>query len=250
MQATAHNSVLVLIPMHQSTLKTHELFSLTYSLDKLQSRSSCFIIPKALDISWLHSQFPHTGFIRFDNQYFNSVEDYSRLLVSRHFYEMFLEYEFILILQTDAIIFRDELDHWCGMHFDYIGAPWFDGYEFSVNVDQFGGNKGRNVRMHVGNGGLSLRRVKKCVSLIKEFPNANSAFIQTGSNEDFFFGLLGGVSKDFILPNEITASLFSMEHRPDYYYDVNGNNLPMGAHGWDKIQKEFWLKHFPSLKRP
>lgn len=242
------SNTLIVIPIHKTELTNNELFSIQHSLSTLSNWPSCFIVPESLPISGLHTHFRQTSVVRFPDSYFKSTEDYSRLLIQEHFYKKFLSFEFILILQPDAIIFRDELGYWCEQPYDYIGAPWYNGYEFSVNLDQFCGNRGRVVRMHVGNGGLSLRRTQSCINLIKEFPESNQYFHKTGSNEDFFFGLLGALSNNFEIPNEVTASRFSMEHQPEYYYNINGSQLPMGAHGWSSLAPEFWLRHLPELR--
>ena len=94
--------------------------------------------------------------------------------------------------------------------------------------------------MHVGNGGLSLRRIKKCLSLLEEFREIVQVFEQTGSSEDLFFSVMGALSGDFVIPNEMTASRFSLELKPSYYFDVNGGKLPMGGHAWWKYEPEFW----------
>ena len=57
--------------------------------------------------------------------YFASREAYSQLCLSEKLYNYFAStHEFMLILQTAAIIFRDELDFSCCQPWDYIGAPW------------------------------------------------------------------------------------------------------------------------------
>ena len=60
-----------------------------------------------------------------DEKYFISKESYSRLLVSKSFYEAFSEYEYILIYQPDCLVFSDQLLEWCKKGNDYIGAPWY-----------------------------------------------------------------------------------------------------------------------------
>jgi hypothetical protein len=70
--------------------------------------------------------------------------------------------------------------------------------------------------------------------------------LQTGSSEDLFFSVMGSLSTKFVLPNEITASLFSMEGRPSFYFQVNGRKLPMGAHAWLKNEPNFWTLHMPT----
>jgi hypothetical protein len=55
------------------------------------------------------------------------------------------------------------------------------------------------------------------------------------------------LSNDFVIPNEITASRFSMELQPSYYYAVNGGHLPMGGHAWWKYEPQFWRPHLPGM---
>jgi len=233
--------VIVLVPIYKREMHELELYSLKVSLSALTGRDIRFIGPKGLDISYYAERFASVPYISFDEASFASIEGYSRLLLSKEFYARFAEYEFMLILQTDAIILRDELDYWCSQPFDYIGAPWPDGFELFVNLGLFQGTYGKRVKVHVGNGGLSLRRINKCISLLAEFDVAISVFDFTGSSEDLFFSVMGALSGDFIIPNEITASRFSLEKKPSYYVTVNGGKFPMGGHAWWTYEPEFWL---------
>lgn len=233
-------NVLVLIPIYKDKLDDIERYSVEYSLSALANREIRFVGPQSLDIAYYASRYKNIPFESFPAPCFESIEEYNRLLLSRHFYERYDGYEFILILQTDAIVLRDELDFWCAQPFDYVGAPWPFGYELFVNLGLFEGSFGRHVRVTVGNGGLSLRRVDKCKKILSEFATAIDIFCKTGSSEDLFFSVMGSLSHDFVVPNEITASRFAMELRPSYYYHVNGGHAPMGGHAWYKTEPEFW----------
>jgi hypothetical protein len=239
--------VAVLIPIYRPGLDPLEKFSLDTSLACLRGRDTAFIGPADLDRSYYLEHYPGIPMIEFEAHYFESIAGYNRLLVSQGFYVRFLRYEFILILQTDAILLRDELDHWCWQPFDYVGAPWPDGHELFINVGRFEGAFGKRLKVHVGNGGLSLRRTRACLALLEEFTVAISVFDKTGSSEDLFFSFMGALSGDFVIPNQITASLFSLELRPAYYIEVNGGRLPMGGHAWWKHDPEFWRPLLPSL---
>jgi hypothetical protein len=114
-------------------------------------------------------------------------------------------------------VLRDELDHWCAKPFDYVGAPWPKLYELLLQTGRFEGGFSKHVRINVGNGGLSLRRISKSIHLLEEFPIELDLFLRTGSSEDLFFSVMGSLSCDFVLPNEVTASLFAMESWPTYY---------------------------------
>ena len=237
--------LVILVPIYRPTLLPLEHYSLTQSLVALAKREVRFIGPEQLDLSYYHEHFPGIPFTGFAAASFDSVQGYSRLLLSQSFYQLFADYEFLLILQTDAIVLRDELDHWCAQVFDYVGAPWPNGYELFVNMGKFGGANGKQVKVPVGNGGLSLRRIHKCIALLAEFDGIVSTFDRTGSSEDLFFSVMGALSENFVMPNEITASLFSVELKPSYYFAVNGGRLPMGTHAWWTYEPEFWLQHLP-----
>lgn len=239
-----HQSI-VLVPIYKPTLNAFEQYSVDHSMNSLCNQKVLFIGPQGLDISYYSKRYPNAHFKNYSPHYFESILGYNHLLLSQSFYTEFLDYEFMLVLQTDAIVLRDELDWWCAQPFDYVGAPWPDGLELFVNLGKFEGNKGRRVRATVGNGGFSLRRIHKCIALIKEFPVAVDHFERSGSSEDLFFTFMAPLASDFIMPNEITASRFSLELNPSFYYAINGNQLPMGGHAWWKYDFDFWRNVLP-----
>lgn len=245
--AAIAGSAAILVPVYRTELMPLEQFSIDYSLSVIKNRECFFVAPVGLDCRYYAERYPQIKFELFPSEYFESVDSYSRLLLNPSFYQRFLRYEFVLILQPDAILIRDDLDFWIRQPFDYVGAPWPDGAELTVWRDRFRDDCRRRVRANVGNGGLSLRRVKKCLGLIHEFPETNAVFAETGTNEDSFFSLLGTLSTDFIVPNEIIASRFSMELKPEFYYAVNGRQFPMGAHAWWTVQPRFWASCIPPL---
>jgi hypothetical protein len=240
--------IIVLVPIYKAALDTLEYFSLKKSLAALRGREVLLVGPEGLDLTFYNSHFPDLPFRAYPAECFASIPGYNRLLMSGDFYRQYLDYEFMLILQTDAVVLKDDLDYWCAQPFDYVGAPWPDGYELFINGGRFGGDCGKHVKVYVGNGGLSLRRISKCISLVEEFEGEIIDFFnRTGSSEDLFFSFIGMVSQDFIIPNEIIASRFALELRPSYYLKVNGGHLPMGGHAWWKYEPDFWRAVLPDM---
>lgn len=240
-------TVVVLVPIYKPQPEPLEIYSMDTSIAALAGREIAFIGPAGMDIAVYERRYPGLGFLAFDPGHFASVPGYNRLLLDPAFYERFAaRHEFMLILQTDAVVLSDDLDHWCAQPFDYIGAPWPVPVELLVSLDRFSGSNGRRIRATVGNGGLSLRRLAKCAGLLYEFPQAIDYFRRSGSSEDLYFSLLGQLSSDFVLPNEITASRFAMELRPSYYFDINGGRNPMGGHAWWKYEPPFWQSRLPA----
>jgi hypothetical protein len=238
-------SVVVLVPVYQAALNALETYSLDLSMAALKGRDIVFIGPEGLDLAWYEARYGALRYRAYAPASFASIPGYNRLLLSEAFYAGFDDYEFMLICQTDALVLRDELDFWCAQPFDYVGAPWPDGYSLFVNAGPFDGAHGKSVRVSVGNGGLSLRRNRKAIALLAEFAIIVQVFDQTGSSEDLFFSVMGSLSNDYLIPNEVTASRFSMELRPSLYYAANGGQLPMGSHAWWKSEPDFWRAHLP-----
>jgi hypothetical protein len=89
-----------------------------------------------------------------------SFEQYNAVLMSQAFYRC-IPTETLLIFQTDTMILEPaQLQEF--LSYDYVGAPWKSG--------------------HVGNGGLSLRKKSKMITVIT---TVNSFHV----NEDVYFSM-------------------------------------------------------------
>jgi hypothetical protein len=238
-------NVVIIVPIYKKAISSREAFALDHSLRILAAYPCIFIAPMGLEVSYYAARY--NGSFRFYSpDHFSSAQGYSRLLVSAEFYQGFPGFEFLLILQPDVFVFRDDLPRWLAYPFDYVGAPWPDGFELRVQAGKFVLSGGKTIKAYVGNGGFSLRRREKCIALIREHPEIASWFVLSGSNEDLFFSIMGSLSSDFILPNQMMASEFSVELKPEDYYKLNGHILPMGVHAWEKYNPDFWRAHMPT----
>lgn len=238
------SAVTVIVPIYKPAPSARETFALDHSLGTLTAYPLVFIAPLGLNVSYYAQRYG--GAFRFyAPDYFASVAGYSRLLLSVAFYEQYITSEYLLILQPDVFVLRDELEQWLKLPFDYLGAPWPQGFEFSLQIGKFAALGGKTVKIFVGNGGFSLRRRSKCAALLREYADIADWFIQTGSSEDLFFSILGSLSTDFILPNQMMASRFAVELEPRHYHLLNNGQLPMAVHAWEKYDPEFWRSHLP-----
>lgn len=102
------------------------------------------------------------------NQFDNvTIRQYNKILKWNNFYKNFINFEFVLIIQTDALIIRKIDDIY--FNYDYIGAPW-------SNIED----------SHGGNGGFSLRKVEKMLETTTN--NIKLSKISgLEPNEDLFF---------------------------------------------------------------
>src|SRR5690606_22253097 len=129
---SSKKTVQILIPIYREVFDDFEQKSLASVSKHLQQFPIAFIAPKSLDISFLNKyplNFKYNVF-RFEDTFFKSIEGYNKLMLQPYFYENFLDFDYILICQTDAYIFKNELNYWLNTNFDYVGAPWLDSKNF------------------------------------------------------------------------------------------------------------------------
>ncbi len=162
----------------------------------------------------------------FSDDFFKSSYTYGTLLTEPSFYQKFQEYEYMLIYQLDAFVFTDQLEYFCSLGYDYIGAPM----PFSQWTDVHG---------RIGNGGFSLRKIAACQEvcsqreIIIKNTDCKRIFLQV---EDKFFGYCGSAPQiKFRVPSVRVALRFAIEFNAAHAWEkLSLKNLPFGCHAWSK----------------
>lgn len=254
--------VVILIPIYRAFFDDFEKNSLKSVNQELKSFPIIFIAPHSLDIDFLKNyeiQFDYEIY-RFEDHFFKSIDGYNKLLLSTHFYEAFLNYEYILICQTDAYVFKNELSFWVSKGFDYIGAPWLDSKKVLFNhksrsvfnkIKKTIGLKQRlyNHINQVGNGGFSLRKTLKFYEISNIESNAISYFLEHREKEnyhveDVFWSLYVPQKHSFLKPDYKTALRFCVDRKPEVAFDYSNGELPFACHGFNKKGVvKFWSKY-------
>ncbi len=259
-------SVCIIIPIYQEKLSANEEISLSQAMTILGHHPILIIKPNSLNINYLQDKYPRIKFESFDDSYFKSTISYNRLMLSEEFYSRFLAYEFMLIYQLDAFVFRDELDYWCNQGYDYIGPPWRIEIDFDSKIKEFVWNCKKKIaiwfdlkeelhgkygpkeiimKRSVGNGGFSLRRTKKLMGLISKNQAKIDEYLEKvkshpAYNEDMFWGIeMNRYLPQLKIPDWRIALKFGVEHMPQKAYQLNGG-LPFGCHAWDIYETDFW----------
>lgn len=250
-------------------MKEGERASFIQCLSVLGKHAICLVGPAGLDLSVYQALFNRSGkemrFEAFEPDYFSSVAGYNKLMLSRCFYARFAAWDYMLIYQLDAWVFRDELDAWCAKGYDYIGAPWL---KLNRQVDE----------ENSGNGGFSLRKIASFLALfdykgalwgykglacrhryrgprhkfqlivkgLLGYANRLEDYIERGDeNEDLFFAALKHKKKQpFRIPPTKEAMFFSFEEAPARLYEKTNRQLPFGCHAWEKHDYERFWKQF------
>ena len=253
-------SVVILVPIYRSAWTEDEQLSFRRLQTLCHGYPICFVAPDTLTFD--RHDMPVECF---DDMYFKGIEGYNRLMLSAGFYERFAQYEYLLIHQLDTFLFRDEIDTWCQRGYDYVGAPWLVKRKYrnplgkSVLWLRSLPHRLRHLPFlpidyadKVGNGGLSLRRVKKCLEVCRTSEKEISRWLSLSLqhreyNEDCFWA----TRPDWHYPSAEEALAFSIDLAPKEALKRLGG-LPMGCHGWSKPQyRSFWLPFItPALAMP
>ena len=228
--------VIIIIPLYKETLEWYEELSLQRNISILKNHPIAFIAPDGLQAKCM-SDYPNIPVIRFPATYFQSIDSYSKMMLSPDFYKTFFHYKYMLICQTDALVFSDSLLSFCQMNYDYWGAPW-PSFVCAV-VD----NTGKRAYLRVGNGGFSLRNIHACYNLLIN----NAAFVANNPlPEDQIFAYLGKYCEDFRVAPLGKAYYFSGEWCIDKSLKRIGA-LPFGCHSWYRFSKDSYLKIFSQI---
>ncbi|MFN4915164.1 MAG: DUF5672 family protein [Sphingomonadales bacterium] len=269
-------NLLITIPVYKNKadLYAYEMVSIANTIKLTCDRYAIALIhPPGVDVRAYSDAFKYAFHsFEFDQAYFTSIYAYNNLLKSSAFYQAFSAYEHMLLVQTDAYLFSLDLEPYTA--FDFVGAPW---HKHILHPEREG--------LFCGNGGLSLRNVHKCLEVLqtskrlfsfKEITDFtfNSEFhahaslwwkwretlyyfmkhnnIKDGQNrlpyiyEDVFWSLaVPTVFKNFSVADGQTALRFSFETRPEHCYALNNNTLPLGCHGFQKYNPDFWRQFIP-----
>ena len=157
------------------------------------------------------------------------VEKYNALLKTPALWDRLMDRgEHVVMVQDDGMLVRPGLEEAGMLQYDYVGAPWID-------VDANAGLK-REVPTLVGNGGLSLRRVRTMRAISEaEGGKRGKRLFNRGMQpvpEDVFFavevfrrGGAGGGAGGGVAPTSV-GSAFATEQIPV----GAGQQQPLGFH--------------------
>lgn len=252
--------VKVIIPIYKQDLKPWEEQSLKNTISVLGSHSITILKPIDLDLSALCRQYPQAEVTNVTDEWLgtkNGIAGYNKMMMSKDFYNIFSDYQYILICHLDAWIFRDELIQWCEKGYDLIAAPWPLRPRYTyfplkqllwLRKRIWGRNK--NIRSHmfgrIGNGGLCLRKVATFSEACDQYAKEIDFYLKKGEdlyNEDLFGAL---EPKNFNYPTVETALQFAFDLKPRLCYKLNHQTLPMGCHGFQhKSRINFWQQFLP-----
>ena len=236
-------SVVIVIPIYQAEISVTEEGSLKQCIDVLGKYAIKIVKPRGLNLDHWVKKYPLLDLVSFADDYFLGTAGYNRLMTTISFYEVFRSFDFMLIYQLDAYVFRDELINWCKKGFDYIGAP-------SLHQEAYDKLQGSSKQIYadalssnrvVYNGGLSLRKISSIIRYLKIY---NRAYSPWKGNEDMLFSQeatrLIPMKLFLKLPDWQTALRFAFEKSPAATFELTDKHLPFACHAWERYDPEFW----------
>lgn len=256
--------VKVIIPIYKLTLNNWEYAALKNNIQILSSHPIVFLKPEGLDITCIVRSYPQTEVVDVSTNWLGvkrGIAGYNEMMMSKKFYDLFSDTEYILICHTDAWIFRDELLQWCEKGYDLVAAPWPTRPRYRYfPLKQFLAIKKKittstheisRIDMYdkIGNGGLCLRKTSTfgmaCEHYATEIAYFNS-LSDSMHNEDIFWAL---IPKELNYPNVKEALKFAFDLKPQVCYQLNNKQLPMGCHGFmHKSRTKFWKPFIPNIE--
>ncbi|WP_300704591.1 DUF5672 family protein [Bacteroides sp.] len=256
------HKAIIIIPVYSNKISHWEELSLRQCVTVLGRHHIVFMAPQNLDITPMQTISGIDSIVRFDDSYFIDVAGYNRLMLSKEFYERFVDFEYMLIYQLDAYVFSDRLLEWCERGYDYVGAPWIPEAKYfnfwrraelivyQNILNAVGIYRSRSKYFSVGNGGFSLRKIASFLEVIKSDEANIKHFLENRSYnaEDVYWGIkVNRIKHRFRIPNYKEAIDFAFENHPEQLYNYNRQRLPFGAHAWYKgYRLKFWRKFIPS----
>ena len=238
------SAIAIVLPIYRPSLDDKLLATVDRAIALLQHGDWHLVAPMSLETSFYEKRYGK-AIVRFPDADLDSQQSYSRLLLTDGFYETFAQYEYMLVIQDDVYVLRDDLAYWQASRFDYIGAPWPMGLEHELSMSHKPGIREYTVTVYVGNGGFSLRRIAACRQLLAEFAE-EAAWFRKHDAEDKFFACFGQFSQKFVLPSLRVAAGFAWETSLPRMYALCKRQLPMAIHAYDMRDPEFFARtiHF------
>lgn len=251
----------IVIPTHRPNLTDDDKISLAHLKKYLHKCDTFFVIPNSIS----SKSFESYGYKvkKVDDYFFGTLRRANEMYLSKKFYEIFKDYNFMLIYQLDALVFSNQLEKWVNSGYDFIAAPWFRPVVGSLSYKKGSPPSG-------GNGGFSLRNIQKSLKILDI---VNKSAMRTSKNSLigklwFILALLQGKSHQIwlnapaddypfnedgfwsieapkydsnfrVAPFKI-ALQFAFEKYPVKCFKLNNRKLPFGCHAWKKYDEKFW----------
>lgn len=262
------NEYVVVIPVYKESMSVYERASFEQCL-RVVNTDIVLITYKELNLSCyreiekLNIGNKNVTVEYFDSRHFKEgLYGYNDLLLSEEFYKRFSKYEYMLIYQLDAYVFKADFSYYFKNNIDYVGAPCFEGFNHATEMKY----------INFQNGGFSLRNISKCRQACVEarkisglwklykarFLGKRYLLDNAGYRlgfvkhlplhwEDMFFSKAAPLLVDnYKVASYEESYMFSFDCLPQLLFERTNHQLPLGCHAFHKDYKwKFWENYIP-----
>lgn len=205
----------IVIVTHKETLDGKDEISFKRCLEVFGGKRDIkLILPDNITTTYYEEYINVLEIVKVNNKWLSSLKEYNAMCCNQEFWNLFTDYEYVLIYQTDCWVFEDRLDYFMGLGYDWYGAPW------------------PHHNDTVGNGGLSLRKVSKMIEITSKYEFKWESIY--GAEDAWFCQNKGSELNICDLEN---ACNFSMENITGRYLSKI-KTIPMGLHG--RFNVKYW----------
>jgi hypothetical protein len=236
----------IVTPHHTSNLSSVAALGLCRCAETLGLKYDWFLVlPSKCDPKPILDITPLPKVLPFPDELFESKRSAQLLYMSPDFFGKFKEYEYILLCELDAYVFHDRVEPFIQGNYDYIGAPWLDNEWLRYSKHWYA-----RLPLHwifneqVGNGGLSLWRVDVFYKASLRLQPLIQR-IRWLSHDIFWSQIASKLGIRIRRPTANVAAKFAVETQPEKCFTFNGGEFPLGVHGWDKYDWNFWRDKIP-----
>ncbi|RBL93862.1 DUF5672 family protein [Chitinophaga flava] len=260
-----HNSMCVIITVHQPYMSAEEEVSLLACYRHLKAYDCFLVFPAGMDtVSYQHIH-PQLILQPVAPEWLSSILHYNRMKVNPSFYALFSDYQFMMTYELDAYIFSSDIAAHHGFDYDFIGSPIFEGFMNATPGAPFMEmlNSGFSIR-NISIGRKALKRLRQYRVIWKgyRFLLSNAAWlckmVPASTRELIYNYHLTNYYKGFDFNEDIIwsqvfpaiypafrvaplerAYRFGFEVNAAELYELNHHRLPLGCHAWSKFPG-FW----------
>lgn len=245
-----------LFHVYKNTLEASERLALQSNIATLKKYDFFFLSPTRLAGSSLLNELGSLGEVIFlPNWWFANRFFYNFMFKDVRFWEMFRDYNNLLICQLDALVLRNQSFHY-ETEKVILGGPIYYGFECPSRPLVYSG---------AVNGGFSLRNITKAIDYLKFyrkvtkhhsfhetngigiasfmrrklFSRVKKGLFQHKGFEDIFWSALSLEFEPELHPTFQEAADFAFDAAPFETYMLNNNRVPFGIHAWEKYDKAF-----------
>lgn len=268
MKQTNQPNPVVIVPVHRRYPTPDEQFSIKRCGQVLGSHSIWIVHPEGLSLTCYQELIPSARTLTVPAPWMASIRAYNQMMINPVFYSNLTGFTHVLIHEPDALVFSDKLLYWCNQPFDYIGAPWFEGFSVAdagapiVGV----GNSGFSLislpaisrlfsgrRRWISRSEIASEFGRKLLRLPNHYPVSllfrslgkaglmREAHRVVAENCDLFLARQFARSRleGFALAGVEDALLFAWEVNPVQCYQLCNGRLPFGVHAWARYDRAF-----------